>query len=188
MLLFSLFSKFVQNLSRTRAQFFVRHHNFLHTRSCMTVSLYISFIFSSMFMKFRFRELRKRVGNCLSSFYWAQTLLQPTEQLSRSVCARSSPCICIWNAPCGMGLVHDKAVNWLFSCARNPQKAVSFRHTRPACRNTSRVASWQSGLSNQFANEYYDIRCDGNHPLFIHYRFNNCEKFSLIAFTIIYEK
>lgn len=100
---------------------------------------YISSIFYSMFMKFRFREHRGRVGNCLSSFYWAQTLLPPTEQLSWSVCARGSPCICIWNAPCGMGLVHDKAVNWLFSCARDLQKAVSFRHTRPARRNTSRA-------------------------------------------------
>lgn len=144
--------------------------------------VYISSIFFSMFMKFRFREHRGRVGNCLSSFYWAQTLLLPTEQLSWSVCARGSPCICIWNTPCGVGLVHDKAVNWLFSCARDPQKAVSFPHTRPARRNTSHVpASWQPGLSNKFANKYHHVRCDGNYSLLA----QDLQEILAIAFTKI---
>lgn len=146
--------------------------------------IYISFtFFSSVFMKFRFRELRGRVGNCLSSFYWARTLLPPTEQLSRSVCARGSPCICIWNAPCGMSLVHDKAVNWLFNCARDPQKAVSFRHTRPARRNTSRIPASRpdsagSRINLQTSIMTYSAMRTVHYPFIIGTK--NCGKFSLL--------
>jgi len=41
-------------------------------------------------MKFRLRERREREEIAFSPFYWAQTLLPPTGQLSRSVCARGS--------------------------------------------------------------------------------------------------
>jgi len=43
-----------------------------------------------MFMKFRLRERREREEIAFSPFYWAQTLLPPTRQLSRSVCARGN--------------------------------------------------------------------------------------------------